>query len=136
MTAAHGQTRPLPSCPAWHGKGTDISAADFTLIVEDCERGPDGRLTATEVFGYFRLPDQGAGDLVQTASIVVPVGSPIARLAHQLDTSPDGASAQITGAMLRGNVARCPCTATVECPALNETSLLLAMEKAAGSEPS
>jgi hypothetical protein len=134
MTAA--QARPLPGCPARVGHGTDISAADFTLVAEDCERGPDGRLTATEVFGYFSLPEQDACDLLQTASLVVPAGSPVARIAHQVSASPDGALAQKAGAILRSNIARCPCAATAECPALDEVSLLLAMEKAAGAEPS
>jgi hypothetical protein len=127
------QERPRPGCPARVGNGTDISAADFTLIVEDCERGPDGQLTATEVFGYFRMPEQDVCDLLQTASLVVPAASPIARIAHQVSGSPDGTLVQKAGVLLRGNVARCPCTFTVECPALNQTSLLLAMEKATGS---
>jgi hypothetical protein len=45
-----------PSCPARQGKGTDISAADFTLVVHDCETGPDGQPTATEVFGLSGCP--------------------------------------------------------------------------------
>jgi hypothetical protein len=107
MTAI-GQTRPLPGCPAWQGKGTEISTAGFTLVVQDCERGSDGRPTATEIFGYFQLPEQDADDLLQTASIVVPAGSPIAQMAHQISASPDGTLAQQAGAMLRGNVAGCP----------------------------
>jgi hypothetical protein len=130
------QARPLPGCPARVGHGTDISAADFTLIVEDCHGGPEGQLTATEVFGYFSLPEQDACDLLQTASIVVPAGSPIARIAYRVSASPDGALVQKAGAILRSNIARCACAATAECPALNEVSLLLAMEKAAGAEPS
>ena len=130
------QARPLSGCPALVGNGTDISAADFTLIVEDCDGGPNGQLTATEIFGYFSLPEQDTCDLLQTASIVVPAGSPIAQIAYRVSASPDGALAQKAGALLRGNVARCHCAATAECPALNEVSLLLAMEKATGSEPS
>jgi len=96
--------------------------------------GPDGHTpTITEVFGYFRLPGEvHDDDTLQTAIVDVPAGSPIARMAHQVSTDPDGILTRKAGTMLRSNVARCPCTATDECPALNEIRLLQAIEHAIG----
>jgi hypothetical protein len=70
---------------------------------------------------------------VQTASFVVPAGSPIARMAHQVNA--DSTLTRTAAAVLRSNVVHCPCTDRAGCPALNEMSLLLAMEQATGSEP-
>jgi len=137
MTVITGErTDPLLRCPARLGNGADIRVADFTFVVEDCDTGPDGRPTVTEVFGYFRQPgDEDDDHGMETASIVVPVGSPIARIAHQVGADPKGRLTQKTAAMLRGNVIRCSCTTRAECPALSESSLLLAMEHALGLEP-
>lgn len=127
--AERNSRRPLPGCPAQHGKGTDISAADFILVVHDCECDRDGRPTTTEAFGYFRLPgDEHENDVLLTAGFEVPVGSPIARMAHQVSADTTGALIHIVGTMLRGNVAHCPCADKAECPALNEIRLLEAME--------
>jgi len=123
-----------PGCPARQGQGTSISAADFTLVVHDCDTGPDGRAATTEVFGYFRLPgEEHDNDSLETASIVMPALSPLACLVHLAGA--DGILTRRAAAMLRSNVTRCPCTARAECPALNEASLLAAIEYAAGSEP-
>lgn len=66
-----------PGCPARQGQGTSIGAADFTLVVHDCDTGPDGRAATTEVFGYFRLPgEEHDNDSLETASIVMPALSP------------------------------------------------------------
>jgi hypothetical protein len=117
---------------ARQGTGTDISTAEFTLVVHDCETDPAEQPTATEVFGFFRLPgDEHDDDSLVTASIVVPAGSPIARMAHQVRTGPDGRLTHKLDAVLRSNVARCPCAGT-GCPALNDISLVLAMEHATG----
>lgn len=56
MTTASG-TRPRPGCPARDGRGADINTAAFTLVADDCENGPDRRPTMTDIFGYFRDPD-------------------------------------------------------------------------------
>ena len=101
--------------------------------MHDCETGPDGQPTATEVFGFFRLPgDEHDDDSLVTASIVVPAGSRIARMAHQVSNGPDGRLTHKLDAVLRSNVTRCPCTAGTGCPALNDISLVLAMEHATG----
>jgi hypothetical protein len=132
--AAQEGTRPLPGCPARLGGGADVSTAAFVLVALDCERGPDGRLTATEVFGYFWQPGEDhEDDMVQTASFIVPAGSRIAQMAHRVTSN--GTLARSAGAILRGNVANCPRTGGAECPALNEKSLLLAIEQALGAEP-
>jgi len=129
------ERRPLSGCPAQQGKGTDIDTADFILVVDDCVTGPDGRMTITEVFGYFRLPgDVHDDDTLQTAVVDVPAGSSIAKIAHQVSADPDGKIPQQAGTILRSNVARCPCTDRDECPALNEIRLLEAIEQAIALE--
>ena len=137
MTAAEpghqhaAPARPLPGCPARHGEGADASVAGFTLVVEDCERSPAGYPVSTEIFGYFRLPGAAHdNDAVLTADLLVPIGSPIAQLAHHISADADALTSKVRDA-LRASVARCPCTATAECPALDEIRLLEAMEHAA-----
>ena len=131
MTTDH-QARPLPGCPARRGDGADVSVADFFLVVHDCPGGPGARPSATEVFGFFGLPDPAhENDVVVTASVVVPSGSPAARLAHQVSNDPPGT--QRAGDLLRRHVTGCPCTAPVECPALDQAMLLAALNHAAGA---
>ena len=123
---------PCPGCPARHGNGADLSAASFILVVEDCERSPAGYPISTEVFGYFRLPGAAHdNDVVLTAGLLVPVGSPIARLAHHVSASPDGALTGKVRDVLRANVARCPGPPCQDCPALDEVSLVEAIRRAA-----
>jgi hypothetical protein len=107
------------------------------LLVEDCCDGPDGA-TMTQIFGYFR-PDASddetrddADDALVTGDFLVPVRSPIAMIARQIDADPCGFLAHLVGVALCVNVAHCPCTPAAECPALNEISLLEAMENAIG----
>jgi hypothetical protein len=131
--ATPGGIRPRPGCPARHGVGVDLSVADFVLVVDDCEDGPDQQPTMTEVFGYFRVPGkQHDDDAVLTAGLDVPITSPIARLAHQVSADPTGALPRMVGDLLSRNVARCRCTNTAQCPALDELRLLEAMEHAIG----
>src|SRR5262249_16974603 len=112
------------------GEGADVGVADFVLIADDCANGPDRRPTMTEIFGYFRMPGEGHdGDVVLTAGLEVPIRSPIALLARHVTADPVGALPRKVGDLLRQNVIRCPCTATTECPALDELSLVEAMER-------
>src|SRR5215470_16528553 len=117
-TATPITARPGPGCPALHGNGADVSVAEFILVVEDCESSPAGYPTSTDVWGYFRLPGAAHdNDAVLTAGLLVPVGSPIARLAHRISADPAGALTGKVRDALRANIARCPCTATSQCPA-------------------
>jgi hypothetical protein len=122
---------PCPGCPARHGNGTDVSVADFILVVEDCERSPARYPISTEIFGYFRLPGAAHdNDAVLTAGLLVPVGSPIAQLAHHISADPVGALTGRVRDALRANVALCAGQPCHECPALDEVRLLGAMEHA------
>jgi hypothetical protein len=128
MTAT---ARPLPGCPARRGKGADTTTADFVLVADDCISGPDGQPTVTEVFGYFRLPgEEHDDDVLLTAGLEVPAGSPAAAMAHGVSADPG--RTRTAGMLLRRNVARCPCAARGDCPALDEARLLEALEHAAG----
>jgi hypothetical protein len=130
-----GARRPLPACRVQPGKDIDISAACFTLVVHDCERGLDGRFVSTEVFGYFyMLGKEHDRVLLQTDSIVVPAGSPIAEIAHRATASRNAKLTRKVESLLRANVAGCSCPRNADCPALNEISLLEALESAAGLE--
>jgi hypothetical protein len=125
------RARPLPGCPAFRGNGTDITEADFVLVVHDCPCGPAARQSATEVFRYFAEPGPGHdNDVIVTAAVVVPFGSPAARLAHQVSADPS--CAQRAGDLLRRQVTACPCTASAECPALDESRLVAALGQATG----
>lgn len=133
MTPA-GTIRPGPGCPARAGAGADVSIADFILVVDDCENGPDRQPTKTEVWGLFRLPgEEHDDDAVLTGGLEVPITSPIARLARHVGARPR--RVKRAGAILRRNVTCCPCTATAECPALDEVRLLEAIEHAARRRP-
>lgn len=122
---------PCPGCPAVHGNGADLSVAGFTLVADDCQGGPGRQPAKTDVWGFFVLPGpEHDADVVLTAGLLVPAGSPIARLAHRAAASP--ARVARAGAVLRGNVARCPCPpGAPECPALDEVRLVEAIERAA-----
>jgi hypothetical protein len=128
----HGDIKPGPACPARHGNGADVSVADFVLVVDDCENGPDRKPTLTEIFAFFSAPGKphDNDDAVHTAGLTVPISSPVAQLARHVGADPHGPLARKVGDVLRQNVARCPCTATSECPALDEIRLFEAMERA------
>jgi len=127
---SHSASRPLPSCPALRQQPASISAARFTLVVEDCEDGPDGRETATDVFAYFHPVREAEDDTLPTDSIVVPIGSPIADMAHEVGADLSVALALKVEASLRSKIASCECTGRAHCPALSEMSLLEALESA------
>lgn len=125
--------RPGPGCPAQHGKGVDLSKAGFTFVADDCEAGTDGEDAITEIFGFFTEPGEDHDDdVLETACLAVPAGSPIAQRAHRVAGDPSGTLTRRAGDLLRGNVAGCPCATTTECPALNKTSLLHAIRHALG----
>lgn len=131
MTTDH-RARPLPGCPARRGDGADVNVAEFFLVVHDCPCGPAARPSATEVFGFFGLPDpEQENDVVVTASVVMPSGLPAARLAHQVSNDPPGT--QRAADVLRRHVTACPCTASAECPALGQARLLAALQHPAGA---
>jgi hypothetical protein len=100
--------RPLPGCPAIAGQGTDIGAARFTLIAEDCERGPDGQITLTEVFGYWQLRGQDSEDLVHVDGFTVPARSSAALTAPKVASS--RRRTRITGELVRAAITACSCT--------------------------
>lgn len=130
---SHAASRPLPSCPALRQQPASISAARFTLVVEDCEDAPPyGRKTATEVFAYFHPVREAEDDTLPTDSIVVPIGSPIADMAHEVGADLSVALALKVEASLRSKIASCECTGREHCPALSEMSLLEALESALG----
>jgi hypothetical protein len=117
--------RPLPSCPARIGAGTAMRTAQFTFVAESYS----GR--ETELFGFWRKRgDDVAEDIVQTADLAVPCGSPIAVLGERAAAS--RRKIRRVDASLRANVAHCPCAIASECPALDEVSLLRATEEAVG----
>lgn len=99
---------------------------------------PDGDGAAiTEVIGYFRPPGPASTDpaeepdLVAVAGLEVPAGSPVSRLAWQAFTSRSGPAA--VAQLLRAAILACPCTfPAARCAALDECTLLRAIEKAAG----
>lgn len=130
----HCGIKPGPACPARHGDGADLTVADFVLVVDDCQNGPDRKPTLTEIFGFFRVPGKphDDDDAVLTADLTVPVSSPVAQLARHVGVDPRGPLARKVGDLLRQNVARCSCTAASECPALDEIRLFEAMERARG----
>ena len=80
-------TRPFPSCPARHGRGTDIRTARFTLIAEDFPDDGTGQ-PFTQVFGFYRPLGDDPDDLIQAPGFDIPADSPIARLARQVAASP------------------------------------------------
>jgi hypothetical protein len=121
--------RPLLGCPAIAGQGTDIGAARFTLIAEDCERGSDGQPSLTEVFGYWQLPGQDSEDLVHADGFTVPSRSPAALTARKVAAS--RRRTRIAGELLRAAVIACPCTLPAGCPAYDGIALLDAIEHAA-----
>jgi hypothetical protein len=125
-------TRPLPSCPARHRRGTDIRAAGFTLIAEDFPDDGTGR-PFTQVFGFYRQPGDDPDDLIQAPGFDIPAGSPVARLARQVAASPQLTRA--AGDKLRLGVLGCACARAGSCPALGDIALLRAIEHATGTTP-
>jgi hypothetical protein len=106
----------------------DTDTSDFTFVVHDCETGRDGIPATTEIFGYFG-PASGEDDedFVTTASMVVPIGSPIARMAYRV--SRDQALIERAAAMLSQTAWCCRCAAAA-CVALDELRLVEAIEHA------
>lgn len=125
--------RPLPGCPARAGAGGfGVDGAEFVYCAQDCRDNGD---PVTEVFGFFCPPGwqeagnpRGDAGAVHTAVFEVPAGSAISRLAHQASTR---AGIALIGEQLRAGIARCPCTRTNECAALDELNFLAAIEHAA-----
>jgi hypothetical protein len=121
--------RPLPGCPAIAGQGTEIGAARFTLIAEDCELGSDGQPSLTEVFGYWQLPGQDSEDLVHVDGFTVRARSSAALTARKVAAS--RRRTRIAGELLRAAITACSCTRPAGCPAYDGTTLLDAIEHAA-----
>jgi hypothetical protein len=132
MTAAPAGRRPLPGCPAISGLGTDLDEARFRLVTEDCERGPDGQMTLTEVFGYYQVPGQDSDDLIHADGFAVPIGSPVALMAHKVARS--RRRTRIAGNLLRSAITTCRCAGVGGCPAFDDIAMLEAIEHAA-SQP-
>jgi hypothetical protein len=129
MTTAPPIRRPRPGCPAIAGEGTDIRAARFTLVAEDCERGPDGQMTLTEVFGYWQALGQDSENLVHVDGFAVPSRSPAALTARRVAAS--RRRTRIAGELLHAAITACPCTGPAGCPAFDGNALLGAIEHAA-----
>ena len=94
-------------CRALIGRATDMSAAPFTLVADDC-RGDDGQ-AATDVLGYFQFPGQEPEDLVHVDGFAVPAASPVARLAPHVMSGPE-LPRRAEGARI-GALSRCTCIA-------------------------
>jgi hypothetical protein len=133
MTAAPAARRPLPGCPAIAGQGTDLDTARFTLVAEDCERGPDGRWTMTEVFGWYQAPGQDSGDLIHVDGFAVPIGTPVALMAHRAARS--RRRTRIVGNVLRESISTCRCAGTGDCPAYDDLAISEAIEIASQCWP-
>ena len=121
--------RPLPWCPAILGRGTDLAMARFTLAAQDCERGPDGQMTLTEVTGLYQVPGQAAGDVIHAGRFTVPAGSPPARQARQVARS--RRRTRLAGELRRAAITACSCAPPAGCAALDDVALLEAIEHAA-----
>jgi len=107
-------------------------------MADDCNSGRDMTPANTEVWGFFRQPGEECDDdALVTASLLVPAGSPIAAMAHQV--SGDELLTRWVEAALRANVRRCrSCrrAGAAGCPALDELRLVEAIERAlAGGSP-
>jgi len=131
-------SNPPRSCPAQNGAGADIAVSYFTFAVGDCEQGPDRMPARTEVRGFFRQPgDHHDQDVLITATLLVPTGSPIAVMVHQVVG--DELLTRRVEAALRANIRRCrQCryASAAGCPALDESHLVEAIERTlAGSGP-
>lgn len=123
-------SRPLKGCPARSGDDWfSVEGAEFVFCAEDCRNAGE---PVTEVFGFFCRPgwrdDPRDEDMVQTAGLEVPAGSPLSRMAHQADT-PAGRS--LMARKLRRVIAQCPCADVAGCAALDEVNLVAAIEHAA-----
>jgi hypothetical protein len=131
MTAAPA-TRPLASCPARHGHGSDIRGAVFTLVAADFPNDGTGQPFA-QVFGFYRRPGDDPDDLIQAPGFDIPADSPIARLARQVAASPE--LTRTAGDRLRLGIFGCPCSGADRCAALDDIQLLQAIEHATGATP-
>jgi hypothetical protein len=125
-------TRPFPSCPACHGRGTDIRTARFTLIAEDFPDDGTGQ-PFTQVFGFYRQPGGDPDDLIQAPGFDIPGDSPVACLARQVAASPE--LSRTAGDWLRLGIFGCLCAGVGSCPALDDIQLLQAIEYATGTTP-
>lgn len=122
--------RPLAGCPARSGDDLfSVEGAEFVFCAEDCRNAGE---PVTEVFGFFCRPgwrdDPLDEDMVQTAGLEVPAGSPLSRMAHKAGT-PAGIS--LMARKLRRVIAQCPCADAARCAALDELNLVAAIEHAA-----
>jgi hypothetical protein len=131
MTTAPPVRRPLPGCPAICGQGIDLDAARFTLIAQDCQRGPDRQMPRTEVSGFWQVPGQDSGDLIRADGFTVPFCSPVAFIARKVARS--RRRTRIAGELLRAAISACPCPRTT-CPACDHIAMLRAISHAA-SQP-
>lgn len=135
-------------CPAQEGNGVDLDDSEFELDIDGCnprlhfnwQMNDVGIGYADiEIYGYF-FPrganldddDERMNDGLVTASLIVPAPSRISHLAHQVSGDDTGDLKTRLADALRDNVARCPCTPTDECPALNKDSLVFALQRAVG----
>jgi hypothetical protein len=122
---------PPSRCPAQHGKGADIRNSYFMLVVDDCCTGPDGQPSRTEIFGFFRREgEEHDNDALLTACLEVPADSPVAQLARLVGSGWKSRRIRRVARELRRNIEQCPCTATADCPALDEIRLFEAIEHA------
>jgi len=67
-----------PGCPATREDGdVDLGEARFAWHAHDCDAGPEGVLSVTEMFGAFVVDvDDGYPDvLAETESLTVPIGA-------------------------------------------------------------
>lgn len=128
-------------CPAQQANGVDIGHSEFEICIDGCDpyrhSGCTSRNTDIEISGYFfpsgaRLDDDDdrLNDALVTAFLAVPASSHISRIAHLVNADDSGKLKAKAADMLRDNIARCPCTATDECPALNKDSFVFALKRA------
>lgn len=124
-----------PRCPAQQAHGIDIAGAHFELVAENCAH-EEGSGDLIEIIGYFCQrggefdDDEHLNDALVTAVLHVPQTSMMAFIAYRVTSCPSRALISKVEQTLRANIARCPCTAQSQCPALNQDSLTQALEHA------
>ena len=83
----NGKVIVAEACPANHADyDIDISSHDFKIVVSDTAEMSSEQRTCTEAFGYFQPEGLGdedwTDDIAETNTLAVPIGSPIAGIAH------------------------------------------------------